>query len=379
MKKQKLLQKILLLALVILVATSLVVPFSAIGKKTAQAATIDELKAQANALQAQIDANNKEAERLSGEADSLKNRIAEFDIQISQINSQIELINIKIAQLDQELIKAQAELDRQKSLLKASIQALYKKGGASTVELLVGSDSFSQFINSQTYLERLKSGIQTSTEKVIKLKQQIQAQQTEQKELLEQQKIQKGVLDNTRNQQASLLSITQGEQSRYEQMIADLQVKRQKIDDEITALVRAGGMVSLGRVHQGNMIGYMGTTGFSTGHHLHFEVRDSSFNVLNPLPLSNYGFIWPAEAPYEQINQEYGCVPWAVYASRDCPQGWSFHAGVDIGSQIWWDTPILAAGDGDIIINDDQGDGYGHKVVIRHDNGYFTVYGHLSW
>lgn len=41
--------------------------------------------------------------------------------------------------------------------------------------------------------------------------------------------------------------------------------------------------VSVGQsVSQGQTLGYVGTTGDSTGNHLHFEVRDSSANRLNP-------------------------------------------------------------------------------------------------
>jgi septal ring factor EnvC (AmiA/AmiB activator) len=377
-KKQKLSKRWLLMPmLAVVVASVFLVPFTIYDKKAVKAATLEELKAQSSALQQQIDANNAQAQSLSGVAQSLQQQLNQLQFEIDQVTRQIELTNLKLQELDLQLQQAQAELDRQKNLLKASLQALYKKGGASTVELLVGSESFSQFINDQTYLERLKASIQTSTEQVIALKQQIQAQQDEQKTLLKDQELQKSALDATRSKQADLLYQTQGEQSRYEQMIAELQARQQQVDDEITALIRAGGLVSMGRVHTGEIIGYMGNTGYSFGHHLHFEVRDSGNNTVNPLPTSNYGFEFPVAFPNEGLNQEYGCVPWDAYY-RKCGDGWSFHPGVDLGSPRWSSCPILAAGDGDIIMNGDYGD-YGHLVVIRHDNGYYTYYGHLAW
>lgn len=197
------------------------------------AATISELRDQANALQNQINQNNQKANQLAGEADTLKGKIAEYDMQIRQADIQIQLINVKLQQLAKELEKAQIELDRQKELLKASLQALYKKGGASTVELLVGSDSFSQFINDQTYLERLKSGIQTSTEKVIVLKQQIQAQQKEQKTLLSQQEAVRQGLATAKGERENLLVQTQGEESRYRTIADDLKQKQLAINREI--------------------------------------------------------------------------------------------------------------------------------------------------
>jgi septal ring factor EnvC (AmiA/AmiB activator) len=206
-KKQKFTKKLLVLAAILVVVTSaFIVPVAFLNQKTTQAATADELRAQAAALQAQIDANNAEAARLAGEADTLQNKLAILNTQIARLQAQIDLTTTKISELQIQLDQAQVQLDKQKGLLKASLQALYKKGGASTVELLVGSDSFSQFINDQTYLEKLKESIQTSTEKVIALKQQIQAQQEEQKTLLSQQQSEQTSLNMTRAEQQRLLN-----------------------------------------------------------------------------------------------------------------------------------------------------------------------------
>lgn len=203
-----------------------------------KAATIEELRAQSNALQEQINANNSKISELVKQGDSLKGKIAEYDAQIAQADQQIQLINIKLQQLDLELQKAQKELDRQKGLLKASVATLYKKGGASTVELLVGSDSFSEFINDQTYLETLKSGIQASAEKVVSLKQQIQSQQNEQKKLLAQQEAIRQGLANARSEREQLLSQTQGDEARYRAMTSDLVSQQRKLLAEIVARSR---------------------------------------------------------------------------------------------------------------------------------------------
>jgi peptidoglycan DL-endopeptidase CwlO len=233
--KTKIKQISFVFASAVIVAGALFSPYSVFKSGTAKAVSLSQLQEQASDLQDQINANNAEANRLAGEADSLKGKIAEFDLQIRNADAQIQLITIKLQQLDEELKKAQAELDRQKTLLKASIQTLYKKGGASTVELIVGSDSFSQYINDQTYLERLKAGIQTSTEKVIALKQQIQTQQDEQKLLLSQQQEIRRNLDVARAERQQLLDATQGEEARYRTIANDLKAQQLAINREIIA------------------------------------------------------------------------------------------------------------------------------------------------
>lgn len=52
------------------------------------------------------------------------------------------------------------------------------------------------------------------------------------------------------------------------------------------------------------------------------------------------------------------------------------HRGIDIGLKVG-DT-IRAAFDGKIRVTRYEGRGYGYFVVIRHDNGLETLYGHLS-
>jgi septal ring factor EnvC (AmiA/AmiB activator) len=377
-QKQILSKKLYCAAATVVLIGVAATPIAVYNQRTAYAVTIDELRSQSDSLQQQIDQANKQAQQSADVAATIQERISQLQTQIDQANNQIQLTGIKLQELDLQLQQTQDELDRQKALLKASLQALYKKGGASTMELLVGSDSFSQFINDQTYLQKLKDGIQTSAEKVLALKQQIQDQQQQQKELLAQQEAQKSSLEDTKSQQAQLLATTQGQQAKYQQMVAELQAKQKEIDDELTALIRAGNMVSLGRVHRGQMIGRIGMTGFTFGPHLHFEVRDSNNSTVNPLAYGTTliaGFSWPV-ASTPEINQYYGCgAPYSWYFVK-CNNGTSLHPGLDIGGVLG--TPVLAPADGDIIINSDQGDGYGHKVIIRQDNGYYTYYGHLQ-
>ncbi len=197
-----------------------------------------ELTAQVKALQTQINDGNARARELAAQADSLKKAVAALDIQIGQANNLIEQTTLKIAELQAKLEATQVELDRQKDLLKDSMRALYKKGGASSVELLIGSDSFSQFIDSQEYLTRLKSAIQKSTEKVIELKQQIQAQQEEQQNLLKLQQAQKDAVATTRNERAGLLEQTQGDEARYRSLVSSLKSQQAEVNKALFAQIQ---------------------------------------------------------------------------------------------------------------------------------------------
>lgn len=199
------------------------------------AESVEQLRARSAQLQQEINASNAQASQLAQQGNSLKNAIAALDVQISQATTQIQLTTTKINQLQLELENAQKELDRQKSLLKANMRALYKRGDASSVELIVGSDSFSQYIDEQEYLERLKMGIQDSTEKVIALKQQIASQQEEQKSLKKQQEAQRELVQKAKNDQAVLLAETQGQETKYRERTAELQKQQGALLAQIVA------------------------------------------------------------------------------------------------------------------------------------------------
>lgn len=83
-----------------------------------------------------------------------------------------------------------------------------------------------------------------------------------------------------------------------------------------------------------------------------------------PPPASSVvsGFIWPVVGP---IGDYFGT-----------PRGaGTYHSGLDIVAPTG--TPIAAAAPGQVVLVS-AGGGYGNYVIVRHDNGYETLYAHFS-
>ncbi|MEJ5360690.1 MAG: M23 family metallopeptidase [Spirochaetota bacterium] len=86
----------------------------------------------------------------------------------------------------------------------------------------------------------------------------------------------------------------------------------------------------------------------------------------NNLIKSNISLLWPVNG---KITSSFG--------TRKNPlgKGRQFHCGLDISCNAG--TPVKAAHDGTVIYSGWK-DGYGNVVVLKHDNGYISVYGHNS-
>ena len=85
-------------------------------------------------------------------------------------------------------------------------------------------------------------------------------------------------------------------------------------------------------------------------------------------PLDRGTFIWPL-VNYGRISSGFGYRTHPIYRRR------MWHSGIDLTAA--YGTSIRAARSGRVISCGWNG-GYGRAVVIRHDNGFQTVYGHSS-
>jgi len=97
------------------------------------------------------------------------------------------------------------------------------------------------------------------------------------------------------------------------------------------------------------------------------EAPSDAGSIVTPDAVSGSGFAWPVYGP---ISEYYGA-----------PRGaGTYHQGLDIDQTFNYGGPIAAAAPGQVVLasSDGYGGGYGSYVVIRHDNGYETLYAHMS-
>jgi septal ring factor EnvC (AmiA/AmiB activator) len=373
----KISKRVLFIAVALAITASLFLSFVAPRNVPVEAATISELQRKAQGLQANIQENNDRIAELSQQADSLKVKVDELNQEIARANTEIQLTEVNLEELRERLRIAEAELERQKLLLKATLQAIYERSGASTFELLMATDNLTSFLNEQEYLGQLQSAVKQSTDQVIKLKQQIEAEKNTQEELLLKQKQQRAIVDAKRAEEQAILNATQGEENRYREIVSSQMAALEKAEKELAALLAAGSYVSYGPVARGQVIGALGSTGFSTGPHIHFQVYRNGTTV-NPsaggATIIN-GYAWPLFGGVGYISQSYGCVASPRYYVTQCNGGaGSFHNGLDIAASAY--TPVVAVESGEVIFKGCRG-GLGYVVVVQHAGGWQTWYPHM--
>lgn len=347
--------------------------------------------------QAQI---QKELARLSDQKRTLKNQITAFNNEISltglkieetqtrleETSKKLEILLGEIGELSQKIDELQASLDHLAGVLTERIQATYKTNNFSTFELMLSSNDVSQFLGRLKYLQvvqehdrKLLSQMQDAKTSYSNQKQDLEEKRARVEALkkeIEAEKIkleaQKASLNKQRADKQRLLEITQNDEARYQKILAEIKAEQAAIQSAIAQFIQ-GGMPAGADVKRGEIIGIQGSTGLSTGDHVHFGVYTKcgdNWCANNPRPYLDSGQLsWPLDD--HTISQEYGQTDFArssgFYANN-------FHNGLDFYGPS--NSPVKAAGDGKVSYSVDVYGGKGALVV--HNDSLMTIYWHLQ-
>jgi len=285
---------------------------------------------------------------------------------IDAVNSRIAALQAQIALLDADIAATTSRMDSERVQLRSLARAIYVQPGSVLVmmaEAKTLNDMISRIQDLNSAAARanaVKEQLNRDTERLqaahdkqaiardqqLKLKAAADADLQVLQKLQQQQEDSKARLQTKINQTRTELVALNGQSAQLAQQITDLLQKQQ---DEIiaAAMQQVWDQVKTATQPLTNLV-------ISTNHS------------------KQYRFIWPE--PGSQMVQGFGP---STLVFEPPFQGYPhFHTGLD--TVLPAGSPILAADDGVVILVGTGTTGYGNYVVIQHQGGLTTLYGHLS-
>lgn len=323
---------------------------------------IDRIKKESQAAKGKISSINQQINSIQNQQQMTKEDIMSIDLKmnetqakIEELNKQIEKTTAELKEAAQQLQEAIVRVQKRDKLLKTRVSAIYEAGDISYIEVLLGSQDFSDFLErldavksivdqDVTILEDNKRDRDIIAEKKKQIEDQLKnlkSMQAEAQQLADKLEAQKQererILNELREKEGELIEIKEDQEKASLELVNQLQ---QKIDEQRRAEEAA-----------------------------RRAAASSSSDAGSWAPDPEYSggqFVKPIAGGH--LSSSYGYRIHPILHTR------KFHDGTDIAAPQG--TPIYATADG-VVASTGYMNGYGNTVVIYHGNGLSTLYAHI--
>jgi peptidoglycan hydrolase CwlO-like protein len=343
---------------------------------------LDEINRRIAETQAKLSDLESQEKTLSSQIAVIDNQIKLTELKIDSARQQITDLTLDIDTADKKIDKLEGSLDNLSKVLLNRIKETYIVGSQNSFQALLSSDNVTDFLKRLNYLKIA----QAHDKRLIYDTVQARNDYANQKEIFEDKKakilkLQKDLegyqeqLDADKEGKEQLLAVTKNDEARFQELLARLRADAASINAALGNI-----SAKIGPVNKGDIIGGVGSSGCSTGPHLHFEVytnaRVENGRVVgsrtDPKPyLENSSYVQPVPGYPGSVTTWYGEVYFL-----------GTHTGIDIANPF--NTPIRAMDSGEAYAtsapcnsNIPGGSPIGKGIIIDHKNGTVTLYWHL--
>ena len=254
-------------------------------------------------FQDQLESINQNIQAVNADLDGIQIQQSTLEGTIRAINQGINHLDQEISQSRQRLVatrqligRYEREAGAQKGILRHLLRTLQRQTDTSDLELLLTAENFSDYLDRQEYLSRLKTEVSQSVSQLLvaqaTLEVEHQNEQISLTNLVGQQETQASL----RAEQGAILKATRGEEARFQTRLqlleAEYEGKQRELEAYLASLLRR--QVVIGEASAGDIIGKMGNTGWSTAPHLHLAIYADSSTKYAPLKyITSNDLIWP--------------------------------------------------------------------------------------
>lgn len=306
-------------------------------------ADLNELQNQKNEIQSQIDENSSKLNDVNNELTESLQKIQKLDESINETSENLEKLNNEISEKEKEISKIQKELEEttkkyneQKNLLDARIVEMYETGNTSYLDVILKSNSISDFISSYYLITELAAYdtdllelVNNQIKQIDETKQNLDEEKAGlEKEKSNQQKTQIA-LENTKLLRQNYIEKLSQEEQEIQAKIDEYNNQINAIEAEIKSLAK---VITFGDEYKGGTMQ------------------------------------WPINGHYT-ITSNYGMRVHPITGI------YKLHTGVDISATIGDDFTAMTDG---IVVKAEYNAAYGNMVIIDHGGGVQTLYAHGS-
>lgn len=282
-----------------------------------RADTLSEKQEKAKQVKAQLQANQAELDRLTAA--------------LNQTQSQLALVEASIERNQAELEEAEAKLDAYKGILSRRIKAMYMEGSSTTLEVILDTESFGDFLNSYDFMRMIGNYDADMVEGA--------------RELLSTIREKRAALESSRARHQEQAAALARQRGAIQAKLAEQKSILSSLDAEIASLVQQQMAASRPAARSGGS-----SSGGSSG---------GSSWVVGPVD----GLYFPVAGPCSFTND------WGAPRS-----GGRTHKGCDIMAN--YGTPCVAITSGTVVQR--SGGNAGLYIFLYGDNGHLYYYMHLQ-
>lgn len=319
---------------------------------------INQLEQESKKIESQINSLQSQKNNQQALKSAIESKIANTQAQINLCNSEISKINAKIAANKAEIAENNKKIEEDKLTFKKRLRAIYMSNSGSQVQVLMGAEDFSDFLQLSQLTSSVSSHDKAMIEKLVGVIKELEAKQEENNKLLE--------------DQVSIKNTIAAKQS-------ELESESNKIQNVINSIASdQSGLKADNKAIEAQKAEYQR----QYNEKLKEMQTDSGYKVV----YDGGAFLWPVQG-YYGIS--------AGYASNDAVHN-GRHYGIDIAGGGIQGKPVIAIADGVVYKSNNSckhnykkngscgcGGGYGNYVAVDHGTGadgknYKAYYAHMS-